>query len=75
MSSTPIRKHKQVHLRNGSGTNDGTAAQTSDARKRRHDARPGHKFFDERSFKLSTLAVGSFGHLGKEGYEFIDERL
>ena len=29
--------------------------------------------FDERSFKLTTLAVESFGRLGGEGYEFIDE--
>ena len=30
--------------------------------------------FDERSFKLTTLAVESFGRLvGEEGYEFIDE--
>ena len=29
--------------------------------------------FDERSFKLTTLAVESFGRLGEEGYQFIDE--
>ena len=29
--------------------------------------------FDERSFKLTTLVVESFGRLGEEGYEFIDE--
>ena len=54
----------QVHLRNGSATSDGTAA---------HYARPGHVFFDERSFKLTTLAVESFGRLGEEGNEFIDK--
>ena len=33
-----------------------------------------HVSFDERSsFKLTTLAVESFGRLGEEGYEFIDE--
>ena len=48
----------QVHLRNGSATNDGCAARTSEARKRQHYARPGHVSFDERSFKLTTLAVG-----------------
>ena len=63
----------QVHLRKGSATSDGTAAQTSEARKRQHYARPGHVSFDERSFKLTTLAVESFGRLGEEGYEFIDE--
>ena len=36
-------------------------------------ARPGHVSFDERSFKRTTLAVESFGRLGEEGYEFIDE--
>ena len=63
----------QVHLRNGSATSDGTAAQTSEAQKRQHYARPGHVSFDERSFQLTTLAVESFGRLGEEGYEFIDE--
>ena len=64
----------QAHyLRNGSATNDGSAARTSEARKRQHDARPGHVSLDERSFKLATLAVESFGRLGEEGYEFIDE--
>ena len=38
----------QVHLRSGSATSDGTAAQTSEARKRRHYARPGQVSFDER---------------------------
>ena len=52
---------------------DGQAAQTSEARKRQHYARPGQVSFDERSFKLTTLAVESFGRLGGEGYEFINE--
>ena len=72
----------QVDLRNGSATNDGSAARTSEARKRQHYARPGHVSFDKlghvsfdkRSFKLTTLAVESFGRLGEGGYEFIDER-
>ena len=63
----------QVHSRNGSATNDGTAARTAEARKRQHYARPGHVSFDERSFKLTTIAVESFGRLGEEGYESIDE--
>ncbi|CAB1110491.1 unnamed protein product [Ectocarpus sp. CCAP 1310/34] len=56
-----------------SATSDGIAAQASEARKRQHYARPGHVSFDERSFKLTSLAVESFGRLGEEGYEFIDE--
>ena len=36
----------QVHLRNGSATSDGTAAQASEARKRQHYARPGHVSFE-----------------------------
>ena len=55
----------QVHLRSGSATSDGTAAQTSEARKRQHYARPGHVSFDERSFKLTTLAVESCERLGE----------
>ena len=54
----------QVHLRNGSATSDGIAAQISEARKRQHYARSGHVSFDERSFKLTTLAVESFGRHG-----------
>ena len=57
-----------IELRNGSATNDGCAARTSEARKLQHYARPGHVSFDERSFKLTTLAVESFGRLGDEGY-------
>ena len=45
-----------------------------EARKRNHYARPGHVSFDERSHKLITLAVESFGRLGREGSEFIDKR-
>ena len=52
---------------------DPSAARTSEARKRQHYARPGHVSFDERRFKLTTLAVESFGRLGEKGYEFIDE--
>ena len=49
------------------------AASTSEARKRNHYARPGQVSFDERSYKLATLAVESFGRLGKEGSELIDQ--
>ena len=62
----------QVHLRGGSTNHDGSVASTSEARKRQHYARPGHVSFDERSHKLSTLAVESFERLGIEGSNFID---
>lgn len=62
-----------VHLNAGSADRDGLAASTSEARKRTHYARPGHVSFDERSHKLVTLAVESFGRLGQEGSEFIDQ--
>ena len=63
----------QVHLRGGSADHDGSAASTFEASKRQYYARPGHVFFDERSHKLATLAVESFGHLGVEGSNFIDQ--
>ena len=62
----------QVHIRGGSADDHGSAASTSEARKRQHCARPGHVSFDERSHKLATLVVESFGHLGVEGSNFID---
>ena len=49
------------------------AASTSEARKRQHYDRPGHLSFDERSHKLATLAVESFGRFGVEGSNFIDQ--
>lgn len=70
---TRADRQAQVHLRDGSATSDGTAAQASEARSRQRYARPGHVSFHERSFKLTTLAVENFGRLGEEGYEFIDE--
>ena len=56
-----------VHMRAGSADRNGSAASTSEARKRNHCACPRQVSFDERSYKLSTLAVESFGRLGKEG--------
>ena len=73
MSLTQTRKHRYTC---------GTAAQpTMDAQPelpRRESAsttlaQDTYVSFDERSFKLTTLAVESFGRLGEEGYEFIDE--
>ena len=63
----------QVNLRGGSADRVGSAASTSEARKRQHYARPGHVSFDERSHKLATLAVKSFGRLGVEGSNFVDQ--
>ena len=63
----------QIHLRGGSADDDGSAASTSKARKRQHYARPRHVSFDERSHKLVTLAVESFGRLGVEGSKLIDQ--
>ena len=62
-----------VHLRAGSADQDGSAASTSEPRKRNHYGRIGHVSFEERSHKLVTLAVESFGRLGREGSEFIDQ--
>ena len=63
----------QVNLRGNSADHDGSAASTSETRKRQHYARPGHVSFDERSHKIATLAVESFGRLGVEGRNFIDQ--
>ena len=54
-------------------TKMGSAASTSEARKRNHYARDGHVSFDERSHKIVTLTVESFGRLGREGSELIDQ--
>ena len=54
-------------------TKMGSAASTSEARKRNHYARVGHVPFVECSHKLVTLEVESFGRLGREGSEFIDQ--
>ena len=61
----------QVHLRGGSADHDGSAASTSEARKRQHYARPGHVSFDVQNDKLANLAVESVGRLGVEGSSFI----
>ena len=63
----------RVHMRAGSAYRNGSAASTSKARKRNHYARPGQVSFDEHSYKLDTLAVESFGRLGKEGSDLIDQ--
>ena len=60
-------------MRAGSADRNGSAASTSEVRKRNHYARPGQVSFDERSYKLATLAVEIFGHLGKEDSDLIDQ--
>ena len=63
----------RVHMRKGRADRNGSAASTSEACKRNHYARPGQASFDERSYKLATLAVESFGRFGKEGSDLIDQ--
>ena len=60
-------------MRESSADRKGSAASTSEARKRNHYARPGQVSFDERSYKLVALAVENFGRLGKEGSDLIDQ--
>ena len=62
-----------VHVRAGCADQDGSAAFISEARKRNHYARPEHVSFDEPSHKLAAIAVESFGRLGREGRDFIDQ--
>ena len=63
-----------VHMRTGSDARNGSASFTSEARERNHYARPEQVSFDEeRSCKIATLAVESFGRLGKEGSDLIDQ--
>ena len=62
------------HIRAGSADQDGLAASKSE-HKCNHYARPGQVSFDERSYKLTTVAVesSSFGRLGKEGSDQNDQ--
>ena len=60
-------------MQGGSTIIDGLAASTAGARKRAHYARPGRVSFDEHSFKLTTLAVKSFGRLGESGDEVVNQ--
>ena len=52
-----------IHLRGGNADH-GSAASTSEARKRQHYARPGHVSFDERSHKLCTFQWKALGASG-----------
>ena len=49
------------------------AVSKSEARKRNHYARPGEVSFDVCSYKLADLAAESFGRLGKESNDVIDQ--
>ena len=60
------------HMRASSDDRDGLAASKSEEQKLSPYARPGQVYFDERRYKLATLAVGSFGCLGKEGSDLIN---
>lgn len=52
-------------MRAGSADRGGSAASTSEARKRNHYTRPGQASFNERGHTLVTLAMENFGRLGK----------
>ena len=60
-------------MRAGSADRDGLAVSKSEARKCSHYARPGQVSFDERGYKLATLAVESFGRLRKDGSDLVDQ--
>ena len=63
----------RVHIRAGVADRDGSAAPTSGVRKRNHHARVGQASSDERRHTFVALAVASYGRLGKEGSEFMDQ--
>ena len=71
---THAHPQAQVHLRGVSADHDGSAASTSEARKRQHYVRPGHVYIDERSHKLDTLAADSFERLGVEVHQLHRQR-
>ena len=57
----------------GGADRDRLAASKYEACKRSHYAGPGQVSFDERSYKLDTFVMESFGRLGKEGSDLIDK--
>ena len=59
----------------GIADRDGSAVFKAEARKRTHYTLLGQVSFDERSYKLTTVAVesSSFGRLGKEGSDQNDQ--
>ena len=72
-SRTQTPRRESTFMRDGGADRDGSAASTSEARKHNPYARVGQVSFDERSHKLVTRTVESFGRLGKEGSELIDQ--
>ena len=61
-----------IHLHNESADADESAAFSTEARKSAPYARRGQLSFDEHSYKLTTL-VESFGCLGTNGVEFVEQ--
>ena len=57
----------------GSADADGCTASSAEASKSVHDARTGQLPFDNCWNILSTLAMESFGRLGKTGSELVDQ--
>ena len=60
-------------MRTGITGREGSAASTSEARKRKHHPRPVGVSFDEHRNKLATLAVDSFESLGRKGSDLVDQ--
>ena len=73
-STSRMQTHKRwATCVQGALTEMGLVASKSEARKRSNYSRPGQISFDERSYKLATLTVESFGRFGKEGRDLIDQ--
>ena len=73
-STSPVQTHKRwATCVQATLSEIGWQLSKSEACKPNHYARPGHVSFDERSYKLATLAVRSFGRLGREDSELIDQ--
>lgn len=73
IDETHAEPQAATYLQRRSATNDGIAAATSKACRSAHYARPGCVSFDERIFKLTTLAVESFGPLGRNDEELLKQ--
>ena len=73
IDGTVPQPQAMVHLRSGSGEADGYAASSAEVCKSAHNAGPGQRSFDERSYKLNTFTVESFKYLGKSGNKFVDQ--
>lgn len=62
-----------THLQCRSAANGGIVAATSEAHKSANCAHSGHVSFDGHVFKLTTLTVESFWHLGCNGEELLEQ--